>query len=48
VAPKDELREHEQVLFRLLDEMGRSVARQELLLEEIENHHVQVRNSWIQ
>jgi hypothetical protein len=48
VAHKDELREHEQVLLRLLDEMGRSVARQERLLEEIENRHVQVRNSWIQ
>ena len=45
---KDELREHEQVLLRLLDEMGRSLARQERLLEEIENRHVQMRNSWIQ
>jgi hypothetical protein len=44
----DDLREHEQVLLRLLDEMGRSFARQERLLEEIENRHVQVRNSWIQ
>jgi hypothetical protein len=48
VAHKDELREHEQVLLRLLDEMGRSLARQERLLEEIENQHVQIRNSWIQ
>jgi hypothetical protein len=48
VAHKDELREHEQVLLRLLDEMGRSVARQERMMEEIENRHVQVRNSWIQ
>ena len=48
MAHKDELREHEQVLLRLLDEMGRSLARQERLLEEIENQHVQIRNSWIQ
>jgi hypothetical protein len=48
VAHKDELREHEQVLLRLLDEMGRSLARQERLLEEIENQHIQIRNSWIQ
>ena len=48
MAHEDELREHEQVLLRLLDEMGRSLARQERLMEEIENHHVQVRNSWIQ
>jgi hypothetical protein len=48
VAYTDDLREHEQVLLRLLDEMERSLARQERLLEEIENRHVQVRNSWIQ
>jgi hypothetical protein len=48
VAHKDELREHEQVLLRLLDEMGRNLARQERLLEEIENQHIQIRNSWIQ
>jgi hypothetical protein len=48
VAYTDDLREHEQVLLRLLDEMGRSLARQERLLEEIENRHVQMRNSWIQ
>jgi hypothetical protein len=48
VAYTDDLREHEQVLLRLLDEMGRSLARQERLLEEIENRHVQIRNSWIQ
>ena len=48
MAYKDELREHEQVLLRLLDEMGRSLARQERLLEEIENQHIQIRNSWIQ
>jgi hypothetical protein len=48
VAYADDLREHEQVLLRLLDEMGRSLARQERLLEEIENRHVQMRNSWIQ
>jgi hypothetical protein len=48
VANTDDLREHEQVLLRLLDEMGRSLARQERLLEEIENRHVQMRNSWIQ
>ena len=48
MAYTDDLREHEQVLLRLLDEMGRSLARQERLLEEIENRHVQMRNSWIQ
>jgi hypothetical protein len=48
VAHRDELREHEQVLLRLLDEMGRNLARQERLLEEIENRHVQLRNAWIQ
>jgi hypothetical protein len=48
VAYTNALREHEQVLLRLLDEMGRSLARQERLLEEIENRHVQMRNSWIQ
>jgi hypothetical protein len=48
VAYTDDLREHEQVLLRFLDEMGRSLARQERLLEEIENRHVQMRNSWIQ
>ena len=48
MAHKDELREHEQVLLRLLDEMGRNLARQERLLEEIENQHIQIRNSWIQ
>jgi hypothetical protein len=48
VAYTDDFREHEQVLLRLLDEMGRSLARQERLLEEIENRHVQMRNSWIQ
>ena len=48
MAYTDDLREHEQVLLRLLDEMGRSLARQERLLEEIENQHVQIRNSWIQ
>ena len=48
MAHKDELREHEQVLLRLLDEMGRSLARQERLLEEIENQHIQIRNAWIQ
>ena len=48
MAYADDLREHEQVLLRLLDEMGRSLARQERLLEEIENRHVQMRNSWIQ
>ena len=48
MAHRDELREHEQVLLRLLDEMGRNLARQERLLEEIENRHVQLRNAWIQ
>jgi hypothetical protein len=48
VAYTDDPREHEQVLLRLLDEMGRSLARQDRLLEEIENRHVQMRNSWIQ
>jgi hypothetical protein len=48
VAREDELREHEQVLLRLLDEMGRSLAQQERLMEEIENRHVNIRNSWIQ
>jgi hypothetical protein len=48
VAKTDDLREHEQVLLRLLDEMGRSLARQERLMEELENRHVQMRNSWIQ
>src|SRR5215218_1767172 len=28
--------------------MGRNLARQERLLEEIENRHVQLRNAWIQ
>jgi hypothetical protein len=48
VANTDDLQEHEQVLLRLLDEMGRSLARQERLMEELENRHVQMRNSWIQ
>jgi hypothetical protein len=48
VAHRDEFREHEQALLRLLDEIGRSLARQERLLEEIENRHVHIRNSWIQ
>jgi hypothetical protein len=48
VTKTDDLREHEQVLLRLLDEMGRSLARQERLMEELENRHVQMRNSWIQ
>jgi hypothetical protein len=48
VANTDDLREHEQVLLRLLDEMGRSLARQERLMEELENRHVHMRNSWIQ
>ncbi|MDQ2672784.1 MAG: hypothetical protein M3Y38_08190, partial [Actinomycetota bacterium] len=48
MANTDDLREHEQVLLRLLDEMGRSLARQERLMEELENRHVHMRNSWIQ
>jgi hypothetical protein len=48
VAYTGDLQEHDQVLLRLLDEMGRSLACQERLLEEIENRHVQMRNSWIQ
>ena len=48
MANTDDLREHEQVLLRLLDELGRSLARQERLMEELENRHVHLRNSWIQ
>ena len=40
--------EHERVLLGLLDEMGRSLARQERLLEEIEGRHVQARTFRIQ
>jgi uncharacterized coiled-coil protein SlyX len=44
----ENLREHDLVLLDLLDEMGRGLARQERLLEEIEGWHVQARTFRIQ
>lgn len=40
--------EHERNIQRLLDEMGRTLARREKLFEEIEGRHAQVRNFWVQ
>ena len=40
--------EHRESLLRLLDELGRGLARQERLLEEIEGRHVQARTFRIQ
>lgn len=42
-----EKEDHEQTLFVLLDELGRSLARQERLFEEIEGRHVWMRDSWV-
>lgn len=48
MAEQERLQEHEQVLLQLLDEMGRSLVRQERLLEEIEGRHAHMRTLWIQ
>lgn len=48
MAEEERLREHEQVLLQLLDEMGRTLVRQERLMEEIEGRHAQMRTLWVQ
>lgn len=48
MAEEERFREHERVLLQLLDEMGRNLARQERLMEEIEGRHAQMRTLWIQ
>lgn len=48
MSEQDGARDHEQVLLQLLDEMGRALARQEHLLEEIEGRHFRMRSAWVQ
>lgn len=48
MTEEDRVRDHEQTLLRLLDELGRGLARQERLFEEIEGRHHHTRNAWVQ
>lgn len=48
MTEEDRARDHEQTLLRLLDELGRGLARQERLFEQIESRHHHTRNAWIQ